>query len=118
MAEATNTSDVWAFAREGLVPVEAFAGYPPEINSKENPKVDVLTIEFWAKGMTNPAVILQRYEPFSNHGKFILIGEPILVIDGVMRPSDETKDSLKLLNEGISQHKTASGMWNGWLKLK
>jgi hypothetical protein len=100
MIEATKTVNAWAFAHEGLLP-------------ENEGKTDVIVVEFWSKGMSNPMIIFQRFEPFAKQGKFHLIGDPILVIDGIAQKSD-TKDTIKTIREGVSTHPKVAILWDGW----
>jgi len=102
MAKMTETADAWAFARDGL------------IRAKDGSKIDVITIDFWSKGMAHPASLIQRYEPFAEHGKFRLIGDPELVIDGVVQTQDQTKEAIQTINQGIANHSKVAAMWEGW----
>lgn len=66
---ATDTADAWAFAREGLMPHDGH-------------KVDVLVVEFWARGMAQPALLLQRFLPVQQGQRFRLIDDPRVVVSG------------------------------------
>src|SRR5438477_458577 len=73
MAKLGTSAEAWAFAREGLI-------------RKGSVPIDVLTVDFWAKGMKSPATLIQRYEPFATRGKFKIIGDPMFIIGGVAQP--------------------------------
>ena len=101
MAAATKTADAWAFARENLMP-------------EGGGKIDVFSVTFWSKGMESPAVLIQRFEPFTRSGTFKLIGEPKVVIGGVMQKPEQMKESLQAVRQGVSQHPKAAGLWDSW----
>ena len=101
MRNATSTSDAWAFARDGAI-VEG------------GDRVDVLTVEFWGRGMNDPAVLLQKYRPAATQEGFRLLGDPVLVIDGSVQSSDLITAVLKVVAAGIQSHKQAAGRWDGW----
>jgi len=101
MAEATKHVDAWAFAREGLM-------------AEKDGKVDVLTVDFWAKGMAKPATLIQKFEPYAKNKHFRLLGDPFVLVDGVPQKADTAKDLLKVISRGISQHSQAQAQWNAW----
>ena len=101
MAAATKTADAWAFVRENLMP-------------EGGAKIEVLSVTFWSKGMESPAVLIQRFEPFAKNGTFKLIGEPKVVIGGVMQKPEQVKELLRAVRQGVSQHPKAAGLWDGW----
>ena len=99
--EWTKTSDAWAFAREGLMP-------------DGDSKVDVFVIDFWTKGMSKPATVIQRFEPFARRGQFRIIGDPEIVLDGTIQVGDNVKQAVLRLGEGIGQHPKAASLWKTW----
>lgn len=101
MAAATKTADAWALAREDLM-------------QEGGGKVDVFSVTFWSKGMESPAVLIQRFEPFAKNGTFKLIGEPKVVIGGVMQKPEQMKELLQAVRRGVSQHPKAVGLWDSW----
>jgi hypothetical protein len=102
MAEATKSADAWAFAREGLMP-------------EGSTKIDVLVVDVWAKGMNAPIIVIQRFEPFAERGRFRIIGAPKIVIDGVIQAPEKVSDLVAGIERGISQHTCVKDLWNGWL---
>ena len=103
ISEASKTADAWAFAHDGLM------------RAKDGSKVDIISVDFWAKGMSRPAALIQKYEPLAEKGKFLLIGEPVLVIDGVAQTQDQAKEALQTIQQGIASHtKVAPLLWSGW----
>jgi len=101
MAKLGTSVDAWAFAREGLI--------------RENGgPVDVLTIDFWAKGMKTPASLVQRYEPFATRGRFRIVGEPVIVISGVAQPPEVAKRWLTTVLQGVHQHPKVASLWSTW----
>lgn len=101
MVEATKSADAWAFARDGLLP-------------EGGKKVDVLLVDFWAKGMTAPVTLVQKYEPFARSGAFKVIGAPVVVIGGVEQKPEQVKELLQVVWQGVSQHPKAGSLWDGW----
>ncbi|MEO7418462.1 MAG: hypothetical protein ABI163_15485 [Thermoanaerobaculia bacterium] len=110
MAELGTSVDAWAFARDGLL-------RDPETGGA----VDVLIIDFWAKGMESPANLIQRYEPFAKRRKFRLfgkefrlLGEPMVSIDGVALQPRDSKPLLEVILRGIQQHSKVAPLWSNW----
>lgn len=101
MAHLGASTDAWAFGRDGLF-------------RESSGPVDALTIDFWARGMKSPASLIQRYEPFARRGRFRIIGEPIVVIDGVALSPAESKPFLTVIHRGIQSHSKVATLWSGW----
>jgi hypothetical protein len=92
--------DAWAFAREGQY--------------KEGDKyVDVISVDAWAKGMTTPISFVQKFQPYAS-GKFKLLGEPWVVIEGKVQGSSISKDLIAKLNRGVQSHPKAAEHWSEW----
>ena len=90
-----------SFAREGLFP-------------EQNKKVDALLVECWAKNDTDHYGIIQKFIPNEGKGKFRLLGEPIILIDGVIQ-TEETASVLKgKLERGIQAHSKVAQLWSQW----
>ncbi len=101
MAGLTGTVDAWAFAREGLI-------------TEGGRKIDALTVDFWAKGMEESASLMQRYEPFAARGRFRVIGQPDIIIKGVMQEPHAAEQPVSQVRAGISQHPKAASLWDAW----
>jgi hypothetical protein len=100
-AEATKTAKAWAFAREGLMPVGGR-------------KVDVLVVEFWAQGMSQPAVLLQQFQPVKADQAFRLIGEPQVAVSGKILDSAAVRPLLEQVQRGVNSHGRVAPLWVGW----
>ena len=103
MAELGTSVDAWAFARDGLL-------RDPETGRA----VDVLTIDFWAKGMESPANLIQRYEPSAKRRKFRLLDDLMVSIDGVVLQPKDSKTLLEVILRGVQQHPKAAPLWPSW----
>jgi hypothetical protein len=70
-------------------------------------------IDVWAKGMSVPLTIVQRFERFTKHGRFKLLGEPMLTLGGqvVSLPAGAIDAQLR---PGINQHSKVSSLWDTW----
>lgn len=101
MARLGDSVEAWAFARDGLL---REGGRP----------VDVITVDFWSKGMKAPGSIVQRYEPFANRGKFKIIGEPMVTVGGVEQQEEDSKQSVSVLLLGIQAHSEVKSLWPSW----
>lgn len=95
------TVDAWAFAREGLMP---YGGS----------KVDVLSVDFWVKGMDKSITLVQRFVPYAREGCFRLIGEPMLIVDGVSQPTAATRLELRSVLQGVQRHEKVAALWSSW----
>jgi hypothetical protein len=103
-AEFMRNGEAFAAAREGL--------WRP--NGPESPAEDVLTVEFWAPGMDAPAATLQPFRRARDGHSFVLLAEPMLVLDGVIVPHEDARPALELLMEGVHSHAGVSPLWGGW----
>ncbi len=100
MPQWTATSDAWAFAREGSV-------------REGQDRTDVLIIDFWAKGMKEPVTLIQRFERFTKHGRFKILGEPMVSLGGKILPTF-TDSGQAQLRHGIQQHTKVAPLWDTW----
>jgi len=101
MQDAMVTADAWAFARDGLF-------------ERGGHKVDVLSIDFWAKGMPKPVTLVQEYQPFARSGKFRIVGDPMVVVEGVAQAPAAVANVLEGVRAGIRSHPKVAGLWNSW----
>ena len=92
--------DAWAFVREGLMP-------------DGTGKVDVLTVDAWARGMTRPITFVQKFSPYSS-GAFRIKGDAIVIVNGKLVEGAEATGLVRRLYEGVSQHPKAGQLWRGW----
>ena len=58
MHDAMPTADAWAFARDGRL-------------DRDGRVTDVVSVDFWAKGMTKPVTVIQKYKAPSKSGQAI-----------------------------------------------
>jgi hypothetical protein len=111
--EWTKTSDAWAFAREGLF-------------RTADTQVDALVVDFWATGMSKPATIIQRFEPFGKNGHFRITGDLEIAIEGSIQTGDKAgwllnkmlrfrvATAISLVEQGISSHQKVAPIWKKW----
>ena len=92
--------DAWAFGREGLMP-------------EGTGKVDVLTVDAWAKGMARPITFVQRFSPYSS-GAFRIKGDAMVVVDGKALEGTEAARLVRRLYDGVLQHPKAGRLWQAW----
>jgi len=100
LAKRQHEFDAWAFGREGLM-------------QEARGKVDVLTVDAWATGMTRPITFVQRFSPYSS-GTFRIKGDPIVVVDGKALEGAEAVQLVKRLYDGVRQHPKAGQLWQDW----
>jgi len=101
MGKLSGSVDAWAFAREGQFNVGS--GY-----------VDVISVDAWAKGMTASISFVQKFRPFAS-GKFGLLGDPWVAVDGKLQNPSASSDVLTKLNLAIQSHPKAAEHWSEWL---
>jgi hypothetical protein len=101
MGKLSGRVDAWAFAREGQL--NEGSGY-----------VDVISVDAWAKGMTATISFVQKFRPFAS-GKFGLLGDPWVVVDGKLQNPSASSDVLTKLNLAIQSHPKAGEHWSEWL---
>ena len=100
-AEWTRDSITWAFAREGTV--------------REGEKeTDVLSVDFWAPGMSDPATIFQRFQRYTVDGHFHLLGPIQVMIAGKILPDTAVTENVRSIEQGIAQHHQAASLWQTW----
>lgn len=92
---------VSSFAREGLFP-------------EQNKKIDVILVECWAKNDTKHYGVIQKFLPNEGKGKFRLVDEPIMLIDGVIQTEGTASELKENLELGIQSHSKVAQLWNQW----
>jgi len=100
MPQWSASSDAWAFAREGSF-------------RQGQDRTDVLVIDFWAKGMKEPLTLIQKFERFTKHGRFKLLGEAMVTAEGKVFPTI-TDSAQSKLRDGIRQHSKVAALWDTW----
>jgi hypothetical protein len=94
--------DFWSFAREGLLP---YVG-------SDQSKVDVLTVSAWGKGLDEPVILRQRFNP-KVKGGFKLVGPIDVAIHGVIPPEPTSSDLRLIALQGVEQHPHGE-LWATW----
>ena len=92
---------VSGFAREGLFP-------------EQDKKADVLLVECWAKNETEQYGVIQKFMPNEGKGKFQLLGEPIILIHGVIQTEKIANKLKEKLEQGIQSYSKVAPLWNKW----
>jgi hypothetical protein len=92
---------VSSFAREGLF-------------SDQSEKIDVFLVESWSNTETDSYGIIQKFVPNQGKGKFQLIGEPIMLINGVIQTEEIANKFKEKLEQGIQSHFKVAPLWNTW----
>jgi len=100
VAQQQTAASAWALAREG------------QMNTSTG-KVDVLVIDAWAKGMSEPIIYIQPFQPFAT-GSFKLLGPAVPVVSGSMLSPEKSEPYLGVLYRGVSSHGEAAGLWTSW----
>ena|GEM_PF-1927585 len=96
-----KNANVSSFAREGLLP-------------EKNKKIDVLLVESWSNRETESFGIIQKFIPNEGKGKFWLLDEPIILINGVIQKEERANKLKGKLEQGIQSHSQVAPLWNKW----
>lgn len=100
VSEQQSTASAWALAREG------------QMNTSTG-KVDVLVVDAWAEGMSEPISYIQPFQPFAT-GSFKLLGPAIPVVSGSILSQEQSEPFLGALYRGVSTHDKAASLWASW----
>ena len=100
LARRQADADAWAFAREGVITEKAA-------------RVDVLSVDAWAKGMPRPASFIQRFSPAAA-GAFKLKGDALVIVNGKALEGPEAARLSQRLHDGAAQHPKVGPLWPGW----
>lgn len=100
VAEQQSSASAWAFARED------------QMNTSTG-KVDVLVVDAWATGMSEPITYIQPFQPYAS-GSFKLLGPAVPVIAGSMLSPAASESYLTVLYHGVSSHGKAASLWDSW----
>ena len=94
--------DAWAFARENQF-------------KEGDTYVDVISVDVWAKGMSAPITVIQRFQPYAKD-EFKVIGVAQVVIEGRVQNTAAASQLIAQLNRGIQSHSRAAKLWPEWSK--
>jgi hypothetical protein len=101
MQASTSTANAWAFARDGFF-------------RRGGKKVDVISVDFWSQGMSTPVTLVQEYEPFAKSGRFRIVGDPLVVVNGRLQTPEAAADVLAYVRAGVRSHPKVSPLWDSW----
>ena len=104
MRQASRDAAAWAFAREG-------AWRPGEADEPQ----DVVTVDFWARGMPRPGTLVQPFERYTRAGRFRVLDRAVLVADGEILEADEARPALDAIDAGVVAHPNVAELWPTWL---
>lgn len=104
IADLTESADAWAFAREGMA------------QDDQNPDAgcDVLTLEFWARGMDAPVAIVQRFDRPSKAGRFVVRGVPEVLVAGSHADEETAAEVHRGMMAGVQAHPKVADLWREW----
>lgn len=109
MADLTTTGvDAWALAHES-------AWQTADVSGLEGPpSIEVLVVEFWARGMMDPGMMVQPFAPSGAQGEFRLIGDPLVIEgQGVLDPK-RAAAFIAGIDAGVQSHAEAAQHWPTW----
>lgn len=92
---------VSSFAREGLF-------------TEQNNETDVIVVECWAKNELEHYSIIQKFIPNEGKGKFRLLDEPIILINGVIQVEGRATELKEKIEQGVLSHSAVAPLWNQW----
>ena len=95
-----ENASVSSFAREGLFP--------------QQNNVDVILVESWSNEDSESYGAIQKFVPNEGKGKFQLLDEPIILINGVIQTEEIAKKLKEKLEHGIQAHSKVAPLWNTW----
>lgn len=100
LQKSAHSIDAWAFAREGQLQ-----------NGQDY--TDVLTVEASSRGLIEPILFLQKFQPNSS-GQFKLLEETQVFRGGKPAPQERVDYYLAGFKAGIQSHTQAAKLWNQW----
>ena len=103
MAEEKD-AEAWAFAREGAWPMQ-----------EGGEAQDVLVVDFWAEGLLNPLTVIQPFERYTKSGRFCVVGEMIIAVNGQILDSASSGKVIEGIKAGIQEHSKVAELWHTWL---
>ena len=93
--------DVSSFAREGLF-------------TEQHKKIDVILAECWAKNELEHCSVIQKFLRNEGDGKFILLDDPIILINGIIQAGQKENELKEKIEKGIQSHSKVALLWNQW----
>ena len=100
LAQHESGLNAWVFVREGQV-------------KEGETYVSVLTVEAKRPSTGESVLFLQRFQPFAS-GKFALLGQPDVLVEGVTLSVEEANPLVARLLQGVQSHAKASPLWSEW----
>lgn len=97
--QVADMVEYWALGREGFY---TFA----------DGKFDVLVVTAWKQGMERSFTLMHRFRP-GVEGRFQLLGEAELVLDGILFSQPDHPFLTKAVREGIASHPEGD-QWARW----
>jgi hypothetical protein len=101
--EFMRVDDGFASVREGL--------WRPTSGAEP---VDVLMVEFWSRGMKEPAAALQPFRRASEGLPFVLLSPPALSVGGRIVAHDAAWPAIDVILEGVHSHSAVAPLWAEW----
>jgi hypothetical protein len=100
LSELKSEATSWAFAREGLFPIDGR-------------KTDVIVIDVWSKETPSTVTFIQPFQPFAT-GHFKIMGPALVAVDGKLQGAEESERLVATLYRGVLQHPKAGSLWQQW----
>jgi hypothetical protein len=102
--DASSDAAMWAFARENL-----------SRSLTTGAVADVLSVDFWARGMSAVTTLIQPFARRTHATGFKIQDGRALVVNGVILAPDEAASSLAAIDLGVRSHPRVSELWASWV---
>ena len=79
----------------------------------EQEYINVLTVEASSRGLAEPILFLQKFQPYST-GQFKLLEATQVFLGRTTPPKDRADYYLAGLRAGIESHTQAAALWSQW----
>jgi len=103
-AQMSASSDAWAFARENAMRAPATS---PTTQ-------DVISVDFWARGMNEPVTLILRFERATATHGFHVIGQPTISVAGTALDAAQAQPLIEAIMKGVLSHPKVAPLWNTW----
>jgi hypothetical protein len=100
----SESSEAWAFARENAMRAPASS-----LTTQ-----DVISVDFWARGMSAPVTLVLRFERATAGHGFHVLGTPIISVAGKELDAEEARPLIEGIMKGVFSHPKVSPLWGTW----
>jgi hypothetical protein len=101
MRTAMSSAEAWAFASTSVTVMRGHGAH-------------AIHVEFWSKGMAEPATLVQTYQPMTDSARFRITAEPTVRVDGAPPEGEPVSEILRNVHKGVVSHPKVAGLWDTW----